>query len=274
MLRTAFGTLEALVERNALTTRTIARNTAGRQFWAKRTPGNPTTRLPWHQRARLSQLSQATPTKSAVSKGLPRATPRTQLKNSFFTPRRNFRSSKARRGDSESAKNGAKPAESLSLRERLKKLSREYGWTAMGIYLALSVLDFPFCFLLVRTVGTEKIAHIEEIVVSNAKKVIPERVQNRWNEYRKSLKEAKQGLTGQTEAELVGHGVAEAEEANKGEGASLATQLALAYAIHKSFIFFRIPLTAAITPKIVKTLRGWGWQIGKRPVRPHKKSLD
>lgn len=42
------------------------------------------------------------------------------------------------------------------------------------------------------------------------------------------------------------------------------TQLALAYAIHKSFIFIRIPLTAAVTPKVVKVLRGWGWDIGKR----------
>lgn len=44
----------------------------------------------------------------------------------------------------------------------------------------------------------------------------------------------------------------------------LATQLALAYAIHKSFIFIRVPLTAAVTPKVVKVLRSWGWQIGKR----------
>lgn len=47
------------------------------------------------------------------------------------------------------------------------------------------------------------------------------------------------------------------------------TQLALAYAIHKSFIFVRVPLTAAVTPKIVKTLRGWGWNIG-RPTRKAK----
>lgn len=45
------------------------------------------------------------------------------------------------------------------------------------------------------------------------------------------------------------------------------TQLALAYAIHKSFIFVRVPLTAAITPKVVKTLRSWGWNIGKVPGR-------
>lgn len=43
----------------------------------------------------------------------------------------------------------------------------------------------------------------------------------------------------------------------------------MAYAIHKSFIFVRVPLTAAVTPKIVKTLRGWGWNIG-RPTRKAK----
>lgn len=50
----------------------------------------------------------------------------------------------------------------------------------------------------------------------------------------------------------------------------LATQLALAYAIHKSFIFIRVPLTAAITPKVVKVLRGWGWDIGKRTTKEAK----
>jgi hypothetical protein len=47
----------------------------------------------------------------------------------------------------------------------------------------------------------------------------------------------------------------------------LATQLALAYAIHKSFIFVRVPLTAAITPKVVKVLRSWGWKIGNKAAK-------
>ena len=47
----------------------------------------------------------------------------------------------------------------------------------------------------------------------------------------------------------------------------LATQLALAYAIHKSFIFIRVPLTVALTPKVVKVLRGWGFDIGKRTTK-------
>lgn len=63
------------------------------------------------------------------------------------------------------------------------------------------------------------------------------------------------------------------KRANKGIG--LWTELALAYAIHKSFIFIRVPLTAAVTPKVVKVLRGWGWDIGKKGkpkiVLPRKK---
>ena len=46
--------------------------------------------------------------------------------------------------------------------------------------------------------------------------------------------------------------------------AAIWTELALAYAVHKSLIFIRVPLTAAVTPKVVKTLRGWGWDIGKK----------
>ena len=62
------------------------------------------------------------------------------------------------------------PAPSLS--QRLKKLSREYGWTAVGVYLALSALDFPFCFLAVRALGTERIGQWEHNVVQWVKGVI------------------------------------------------------------------------------------------------------
>jgi hypothetical protein len=47
-------------------------------------------------------------------------------------------------------------------------------------------------------------------------------------------------------------------------GIAIWTELALAYAIHKSFIFIRVPATAAVLPKVVKTLRKWGYDIGKR----------
>lgn len=46
--------------------------------------------------------------------------------------------------------------------------------------------------------------------------------------------------------------------------------MVLAYAIHKAFIFVRIPLCLAITPKFVKFLRGRGWDIGKRTSKETK----
>jgi hypothetical protein len=46
--------------------------------------------------------------------------------------------------------------------------------------------------------------------------------------------------------------------------AAIWTQLGLAYIVHKSFIFIRVPLTAAVLPKVVKTLRSWGYNIGKK----------
>jgi hypothetical protein len=39
----------------------------------------------------------------------------------------------------------------------LKKISKEYGWVAIGVYAALTVADFPICFLIVRIAGTERI---------------------------------------------------------------------------------------------------------------------
>ncbi|KAF4507986.1 hypothetical protein G6O67_004424 [Ophiocordyceps sinensis] len=183
------------------------------------------------------------------------------------TQRRGFKFSPWRRSTNGSGQNA--PAK-LSLGARLKKLSKEYGWSAVGVYLGLSVLDFPFCFLLVRIVGTETIGKVEQFIVSNVKAIIPESARQKWHEYWHAVREAEKQQLGKDDisdkVEMAGWGVREAQERNE-EEASLATQLALAYAIHKSFIFVRVPLTAAVTPKVVKVLRSWGWNIGKRSPR-------
>ena len=54
---------------------------------------------------------------------------------------------------------------SQGISARLKELSRKYGWAAFGVYMGLSALDFPFCFLAVRLVGTERIEAVERVVV-------------------------------------------------------------------------------------------------------------
>ncbi|KUI62901.1 N-terminal acetyltransferase 2 [Cytospora mali] len=190
---------------------------------------------------------------------------RTQKRN--FNWSRPRRSDKSSNGGSTGSKGGSEDANPQSLSARLRKLSREYGWAAVGVYLGLSVLDFPFCFLLVRLVGTDRIAAVEHWFMGHVKAMIPDGAKEWWHEYSQAFRKAEKEELGSNDIsddmEKASWGVEEAEERNKQE-ASLATQLALAYAIHKTFIFVRVPLTAAVTPKVVKVLRSWGWQIGKR----------
>ncbi|KAH6875301.1 hypothetical protein J4E91_004335 [Alternaria rosae] len=151
------------------------------------------------------------------------------------------------------------PAPSVS--QRLKKLSREYGWTAVGVYLGLSLIDFPLCFMAVRLLGTDRIGHYEHVLKnalwSVVRLVIPD-----------AGKKPVAAEADETTAEATAReGYVEAGKAvghDGGSNASIWSQLGLAYLVHKSLIFFRVPLTAAVLPKVVKTLRSWGYNIGKR----------
>ncbi|CBX92272.1 hypothetical protein IAQ61_000451 [Plenodomus lingam] len=156
------------------------------------------------------------------------------------------------------------PEPALSISQRLKQLSKEYGWTAVGVYLGLSAIDFPVCFLAVQLLGTERIGHYEDLV-KNAF----------WSVVRLAFPNAGR----KTPEEIAAKEAEKAAEASAREGyvnadgvlvrptnadASIWTQLGLAYLVHKSLIFIRVPLTAAVLPKVVKTLRGWGYNIGKK----------
>ncbi|KAI4170182.1 MAG: hypothetical protein LQ348_007165 [Seirophora lacunosa] len=164
------------------------------------------------------------------------------------------------------------PEPSPSLSQRLRRLTREYGWSAVGVYLALSALDFPFCYLAVRWVGPETVGRWESVILAQLRKgleVLP------FGPAAAAPENPQEAEGGETKTEgstrVVGSGEDEVEvrARQKGDQASLWTQLALAYAIHKSLlIFLRVPLTAALTPKVVKVLRGWGYDIGKRRPKP------
>lgn len=62
------------------------------------------------------------------------------------------------------------PEPSPSLSQRLRRLTREYGWSAVGVYLALSALDFPFCYLAVRWVGPETVGRWESVILAQLRK--------------------------------------------------------------------------------------------------------
>lgn len=192
----------------------------------------------------------------------------------------------------------------------MRKLSREYGYAALGVYLGLTALDLPFCYMAVSYLGADRIGRWEHAIMSYIKEMIKwpmgesgkEKVDEgaNWVKSKVPIEEVKRsedGTAGQPKRLLEeddtyiieDHGIREAEAADKGDNAGKIplsypnevslltlpgfwTKLALAYAIHKSFIFIRVPLTAAITPKVVKTLRGWGWNIGKRPLKTTAKT--
>ncbi|KAL3305443.1 peptide alpha-n-acetyltransferase nat2 [Colletotrichum asianum] len=258
MMRPAFQQVAA-IPRRAMPT---ARQNVWEAVWRRQftSPRRPLTTTPSRAGGTRTGASQSTTRRAQINSWSWIAA---RLQTVSRASRRTFRFSARQRNTAD-----GKPAqESLSLSQRLKKLSKEYGWSAVGVYLALSVLDFPFCFLLVRVVGTDRIGQLEHWVTSHIKQIIPESVKTWWHEYRAALTKAETAQLGSNDVseavEMAGWGVEEAQERNRAE-ASLGTQLALAYAIHKSFIFLRVPLTAAVTPKVVKVLRSWGWQIGKR----------
>ena len=87
----------------------------------------------------------------------------------------------------------------------------------MGVYFALSALDFPFCFLAVRLIGTDKIAALEHSVVEWVKRASPIQIPEKYRFWQKPQVEQ---VIGHIELDAYDHGVKEAEKANKGEGAS------------------------------------------------------
>ena len=120
------------------------------------------------------------------------------------------------------------PEPSLSLSQRLKKLSREYGWSALGVYLLLTALDFPFCFLAVRWLGTDRIGHWEHVLVAWFWSVVPYPFPARETpqavEFESVGKKAEEYgvVSEQNEVSVPGydHGVKEAEKRNQSENAS------------------------------------------------------
>ena len=115
---------------------------------------------------------------------------------------------------------------SLSLSQRMRKLSREYGWSALGVYLLLTAVDFPFCFLAVRWVGTDRIGQFEHIIVTWFWKVIPYPFSSQQEveiEGAGKITEgreppAREGIESEPVGDL--HGIREAERSNQGENAS------------------------------------------------------
>lgn len=153
MLRSSLRAFGTLLGRRSLSQTTTGALGAGNRTWTRRISYASPQQMLFRRYQTPSPASWRQRFGGLKSFARPR-----QTGSQFGSARRSFHSSKPRNSQS-SAKESAKekPQESLSLSARLRKLSREYGWAAVGVYLGLTVLDFPLCFLLVRTVGTDRI---------------------------------------------------------------------------------------------------------------------
>lgn len=144
---------------------------------------------------------------------------------------------KSQSSETESETDSDAPPPKASLRERLKFLTRRYGWWALGVYLAASTVDFSLTFLAIHLLGADHIRSLE----SSLRKSIGLEQRNSDSE--------------------------EAEETKSG-GGGIWTEAVLAYTIHKTLLLpVRVAFTAAVTPSFVKWLVKMGWAKANHQVK-------
>lgn len=141
--------------------------------------------------------------------------------------------------DGSNAEDNAK----LPITTRLKMLIKSYGWYALGVYLALGVVDFSISFAAVNVLGAAQVgkatAYIKGAVVD-------------------AIHGAGIGLSNDDSPDGAVNG---RESTTAGVGSEgLYAMIILAYTLHKTlFMPLRAGLTMALTPKLVRYLRMRGW---------------
>lgn len=139
-----------------------------------------------------------------------------------------------------------------------KDLMKEYGFAGLAVYFGLSILDLPFFYLLVHSMGSEKIEYYE----NKAKQQFGYGITDEELKERQEISKIHQRVEeSESNNELTKPDTSWLEFF---KSQFSLTELILAYGVHKSFIFIRLPIAAAITPYIVKTLRRWGFKIGSQ----------
>ncbi|KAI9179928.1 DUF1279 super [Blastocladiella emersonii ATCC 22665] len=156
-------------------------------------------------------------------------------------PRRHFASLLTKANPS-SGKPGDAP--SLSGMARLRKLFKDYGRPAFAVYMAISTVDLTLSFIAVYSgVDVERVVDVAKAYLE------------KWGLWRFAVDEAEERELRHT---IEGDDTGVADSA-KPKDKSLLTTFLIAYAFHKLLLPIRVPITAAVTPGVVRYLRRWGW---------------
>lgn len=156
-----------------------------------------------------------------------------QIRIFSYTPLRQNSPSPTRSPDQDQP-----PGQDAPLSQRLKYLIKRYGWYALGVYILFSAVDFSVAFAAINVIGADQVSAFTHAV----KDRIGEILQSRPPE----------------------PGTQETETAPAGGRDGFYAMLILAYTVHKTLFFpFRVGLTAAFTPRLVKWLSARGWAGGE-----------
>ncbi|GAA6058206.1 hypothetical protein JCM3770_005013 [Rhodotorula araucariae] len=169
----------------------------------------------------------------------------------------------------------------VPLTQRIKYLFRKHGWTALVVYLVLSAADFAACFLVISAVGADRVRDAEDWTLDHlgwrrkgdghdgAEAGKWRRAVDGFRERRAAHHPsgaAAHPSPAGAEAVAAGASSGEVVEADRNERSAYsayATTAVLAYAVHKTLLLpFRVGLTVAVTPRVVRMLQGWGWKVG------------
>ncbi|CAI5756823.1 unnamed protein product [Candida verbasci] len=138
----------------------------------------------------------------------------------------------------------------------IKALMKEYGYPALGVYLGLSFIDLPICYIIVHSAGQEKIEYYENQV----KQFFGYGLSNEELKHKQEINKIENEINQQNQPQP--KTTKDSSYLHILLNQFSWTEFAIAYGLHKSLIFIRLPITAAITPTIVKVLRSWGFKIG------------
>ncbi|MCO5590088.1 hypothetical protein L7F22_044057 [Adiantum nelumboides] len=178
------------------------------------------------------------------------------------------------------------PPKKATIRERLRFLTRRYGWWALGVYLLASTVDFSLVFLAIHLLGADHIRELEDGVrkyFGMGKREMEDHEVAAWpvpasvvvggaeedgsqKNNEKVAGKAVERVQKQKDVSISSSSN-DQNDAKKGkrkgdgkDSSTLWTEAVLAYTIHKTLLLpFRVGITAAVTPTFVKYMVRLGW---------------
>ncbi|CAB4255082.1 similar to Saccharomyces cerevisiae YGR147C NAT2 Protein with an apparent role in acetylation of N-terminal methionine residues [Maudiozyma barnettii] len=139
-------------------------------------------------------------------------------------------------------------AKNVKAETGIKKLMKKYGYSALVVYIGVTFISLPLCFFTVHSMGAEKIS----IYMNRGKQLFGYGEVNDEAVIEK-LKQKKLELEKQRES---------GTHTKWGEfkQSTLLAEFLIAYGLHKSLVFVRIPVTAAVTPTMARLFQRWGFR--------------